>query len=99
VSWTTLLIIAAGAYAFKALGLVVLGGREFPPAVLTCLDLLPAALLPALIVANTVVTGRALTLDARLPGVAIAVFLTWKKAPFPVILIAAAAVTAAIRAL
>jgi branched-subunit amino acid transport protein len=98
-SWTTLLVIAAGAYAFKALGLIVLGGREFPPRVLRCLDLLPAALLPALITANTLVSNRSIVIDARLPGVAVAAFLTWKKAPFPVILIAAAAVTAGIRSL
>ena len=66
---------------------------------MTCLDLLPAALLPALIVANTVVSDRSLILDARIVGVGVAAFLTWKKAPFPVIvgLAAAAGVAAALR--
>ena len=46
-SWITLLVIAGGSYAFKALGLVVLGGRTMPRRLQACADLLPAALQPA----------------------------------------------------
>jgi branched-subunit amino acid transport protein len=99
VSWWTLLTIAAGAYAFKALGLAVIGSRTMPARVTACLDLLPAALLPALIVANTVVTtDRQMTIDARLAGVAVAALLAWRKAPFPVVIGLAAATTALVRA-
>jgi branched-subunit amino acid transport protein len=99
VSWWTLLAIGAGCYAFKALGLVVIGSRTLPSRVTACLDLLPAALLPALIVANTVVTDRRLVLDARLAGVGVAAILTWRKAPFPLIIGLAAATTAIVRVL
>lgn len=96
-TWSTLIAVAVGAYAFKAMGLVVLGRRDLPPRLVNCLDLLPAALLPALIVANTVVTGRSLVIDARLVGVGVAALLTWKRAPFPIIIVAAAAATAMVR--
>jgi branched-subunit amino acid transport protein len=99
VSWWTLLIIAAGAYGFKALGLAVIGSRTMPSRVTACLDLLPAALLPALIVANTVVTpDRRLVIDARLVGVAVAALLASRKAPFPAVIGVASIATALVRA-
>lgn len=96
-SWATLLVIAAGAFGFKALGLVVLGGRTLPARLQACLDLLPAALLPALVLVNTFVTDRHLVLDARVPGVAAAALAAWKRAPLPVVLLLGAAVTALVR--
>jgi branched-subunit amino acid transport protein len=98
-SWSTLLIIGFGAYAFKALGLAVIGSRSMPERVTACLDLLPAALLPALIVANTLVSDRRMVIDARIAGVAVAALLTWRKAPFPLIIGLAAATTALVRAI
>jgi branched-subunit amino acid transport protein len=97
VSWTLLLALAAGAYGCKALGLVVLGGRRLPPPLLRCVALLPAALLPALIVVQTVGDGRSISLDPRLAGVGVAALLAWKRAPFPVVIVVAAAVTALLR--
>lgn len=96
-SWWTVLALGAGAYAFKALGLVVLGGRALPARVQACVDLLPAALLPALVVVNTVVADRRLVLDARAAGVAVAVVAAWRRAPLPVVIVLGAAVTAAVR--
>ncbi len=98
-SWATLLVIAAGAYAAKLLGMVVFGGRHLTGRAHAVLDLLPAALLPALIVVNTVTTGRHLVVDARLAGVAAAGLATWRRWPFPVVIAFAAAVTAGVRQL
>lgn len=98
-SWAAILILAAGAYAFKVLGVVVLGGRELPVPVSRCVELLPAALLPALIAVQTVTDGHRLVLDARAAGVAAAVLAAWRRAPFPVVILAAMAVTAAVRVL
>jgi hypothetical protein len=53
--------------------------------------------MPALVAVNTVSTGRALVLDARLPGVAAAGVAVWRKAPFPVVIAVGAAVTALVR--
>ena len=96
-SWATLLAIAAGSYAFKTIGLMLLGGRTLPRRVGACLDLLPAALLPALIAVNTFAVGQHLEIDARLAGVAAAGVATWRRAPFPVIVVLGAAVTALVR--
>lgn len=98
-SWTALLGLAAGAYALKVLGLVVLGGRELPTKVTRCVALLPAALLPALIAVQTLTTDDRWVLDARAAGVGAAIVVAWRRAPFPVVIVVGAAVTAAVRAL
>ena len=98
-SWWAILVLAAGAYAFKATGLVVLGGRNLPAPVSRCLQLLPAALLPALIAVQTLTTDQHLVLDARAAGVGAAIVAAWRKAPFPVVIVLGAAVTALVRAI
>jgi branched-subunit amino acid transport protein len=98
-SWWTILALGAGAYACKAIGLVVLGGRTLPEPLLACLLLIPPAMLGALIVTNTFASGQDLVLDARAAGVAAAVVATWRRWPFPVIIVLAAAVTALVRAI
>ncbi len=98
-SWTALLGLAAGAYALKVLGVVVLGGRELPATVTRCVALLPAALLPALIAVQTLSTDDRWVLDARAAGVGAAIVVAWRRAPFPVVILVGAAVTAAVRAL
>ena len=96
-SWVTLLVLAAGAYGFKAMGSVVLAGRELPAAIERSLELLPAALLPALCVVGTFADGRSLTVDARVVGVAVAGLAAWKRVPFPVVIVLGSAVTALVR--
>jgi branched-subunit amino acid transport protein len=99
VSWAAILALAAGAYAFKVLGVVVLGGRELPDRLVRCVALLPAALVSALIVVATFGADRALVIDARAAGVGVAAVAAWRRAPFPLVIVLAAAVTATIRAL
>ncbi len=98
-SWWTVLAIGAGSYLLKALGIVALGGRRVPPRLQACIDLLPAALLPALIAVNTFVTDRHLVLDARVPGVGVAAVAAYRRAPLPVVIVLGAAVTALVRQL
>lgn len=98
-SWLALFGLAAGAYAFKVLGLVVLGGRELPARLTRCIGLLPAALLPALIAVQTLTTDDRWVLDARAAGVGAAIVVAWRRAPFPVIIVVGAVVTALVRAL
>jgi branched-subunit amino acid transport protein len=100
VSWWLILTLAAGAYGLKAGGLVLLGGRNLPPALDRCLALLPAALLAALVAVETFsAPGRQLTVDARAVGLAVAVLLTWRRAPFWLVVLAAVGVTALLRAI
>jgi branched-subunit amino acid transport protein len=98
-TWGLVLWLAAAAYGFKVLGLVVIGSRRLPAALERCLALVPAALLSALVVQNTLTTGQDLVLDARAPGVAVAALLAWRRAPFIVVVLAASATTALIRQL
>lgn len=98
-TWTLILVLAAGAYGFKALGLVVLGERPLPTRLERCLALIPAALLAALIVSGTFADGKDLVLDPRAAGVAAAVIAAWRKANLIVVILLAAAVTATVRAI
>ena len=98
-SWELVLLLAAGAYGCKVLGLVVIGARTLPDVVERCLILIPAALISALVVKDTFSTGQDLVLDARAIGVGAATFAAWRKAPLVIVIVTGAAVTAAIRAI
>ena len=71
-TWTLVLLLAAAAYSFKVIGLIVIGRRQLPPPLERCLALIPAALIAALIVKDTFADGQDLVLDARAAGVAAA---------------------------
>lgn len=97
-SWELVLLLGAGAYACKVLGLVVIGARTLPDVVERCLILIPAALISALIVKDTFSTGQDLVLDARSIGVGAATFAAWRRAPLVIVIVVGAAVTALARA-
>lgn len=98
-TWTLVLTLAVGAYACKVIGLVVVGDLRLPPVVERCLALIPAALITALVVKDTVSIGQDLVIDARLAGVSAAVFATWRRAPLVLVIAIGAAVTAVVRAI
>ena len=98
-SWWTIGALAAGAYAFKAIGLLAFAGHQPSARRVAALRLLPPALLGGLIVVQTVAVGTSLVVDARLAGVlAGAAVATWRRAPFLLVLVVAAATTALVRA-
>lgn len=97
-SWTAIAVLAAGAYAWKALGVVVLGRLGLHLRVIDVVGLLPAALLAGVIVLQTLTDGTSLVVDARLAGVAVGAVAAWRKAPLPVVLVVAAVTTALLRA-
>jgi branched-subunit amino acid transport protein len=99
VSWTVLLALCAISYALKAVGPVLAGGRELGPQARRTLDLVPVPLLAALILVQTLGAGHRLTIDARVPALAVAAVLVWRRAPFLVVVLAAAATAALLRAL
>ena len=96
-SWAALLALAVGAYVLKALGPVVVGNRQLPSDVTQALELLSVPLVAALVAVRTLDGGGKLVLDARVPALAVAAVLVWRNAPFPVVLIAAAATAALLR--
>ncbi len=97
-TWILVFALAAGAYFFKVLGLVIIGDRSLPPVLERCLALIPAALIAALVVKDTFSVGQQLQIDARVAGVGAAVLATWRKAPLIVVIVIGAGVTAAVRA-
>ena len=96
-TWTLVLVLAAGAYSFKVIGLIVIGRRQLPAPLERCLALIPAALIAALIVNDTFADGHDLVFDARAAGVAAAAVAAWRRAPLIVVILVGAVVTAAIR--
>ena len=96
-SWTFVVVLAATAYGFKALGLVVVGQRPLPAVVGRCLALIPAALISAIVMKDTFSNGQHLQIDARLAGIGAALVLAWRKAPLIVVIVAGAAATALVR--
>jgi len=99
VSWWPVIVLCAGAYGLKALGLAV-GGRLDPAVARRWrLELLVVPILAALIAVQTLSSGHRIVLDARAPALLVAAVLVWRRAPFVVVAIAAAATAAAVRLL
>jgi uncharacterized membrane protein len=97
--WVLVGTVGLGTVAMKAAGPVLLGGRALPPRAMAVISLLAPAVLAALIVTQTVGGDHRYVLDARLAGVAAAAIALRFHAPLLVVVILAAAVTAAIRAI
>lgn len=95
--WVAVLAGAAGCYALKLAGLAVPDRVLDDDRVRRVAALLPIALLAALVGTQTVTEGRALALDARAAGVAVAVLAVLLRAPFLVVVTAAAVTTALVR--
>jgi hypothetical protein len=97
--WAAVIAGAIGCYAFKLLGLSVPERILEHPRADRIADLLPVALLSALIAVQTFADGRSLTVDARVAGLAVAVVAIWRRAPFLLVVFLAALTTALIRAI
>jgi branched chain amino acid efflux pump len=97
--WIVVVLVGAATVALKAVGPVILGGRELPQALSSVLFLLAPALLGALVVTQAVGGDREIVLDDRLVGIAVAVVAIALRLPLIVVVVVAAAATAASRAL
>lgn len=97
--WAAVLGTALGCYLLKLAGLSV------PPRVLEhrivarVADLIPVALLAALVAVQTFSRGHQIVVDARALGLAAAVVLLTLRAPFLVVVFGAALVAAGVRLL
>ena len=98
-AWLVVLVVGAGTVALKGLGPVVLGGRRLPPGIGGAVSMLAPALLAALVVTQAFGGDRELIFDERLSGLAAAVVAIRLRAPLLAVVVIAAAVTAAARAL
>jgi branched-subunit amino acid transport protein len=97
VTWTWMLVLALGTYAMRASAPLVLGTRNLPPLAERLGALIAVSLIAALIATSTFADGRSLHLDARVAGVAIGGVAVWRGAPFPVVVVLAAATAALLR--
>jgi branched-subunit amino acid transport protein len=98
-AWATVAGLAIATAAIKAFGPVVFGGRELPALLARVIPLLAPALLAALVITETFGgPGRSLVLDARAGGLVAAGIALWRRAPLYVVVLAAAAATALLRA-
>lgn len=95
--WIAVLAASAGCYALK------LGGLSVPfhvlehPLVARVADLIPVALLAALVAVQVLSSGGGLQVDARAVGLGVAVLLLVVRAPFLVVVFGAALATALVR--
>lgn len=97
--WAIVLTAALGCYLLKFLGLAASPAVLQRPVVRRAVELVPAALLAALVVVQAFADRSALVLDARAAGLAAAFLALLLRAPFLVVLLVAGAVAAAVHTL
>lgn len=93
--WTALLVASVICVALKTIGYLVPPAWLEAPRPMRIADLLTVALLAALVAVQTLGAGQAIVVDARVPAVLVAAGLLMLRAPFLVV-VAAAALTAAL---
>jgi hypothetical protein len=97
-AWHIVLLASIACAAIKLVGYAVPPAVLEKPAPARIANLLTVALLSALIAVQTLGQGTDVVLDARVPALLVAALLYALRVPFIVVVIAAAAVAAAIRA-
>ena len=97
--WTTILIASAVVLGTKLLGYLVPASVAAQPRIQRISDVLTVALLASLVVTQTVATGSAIVVDARLAALGVGAALLWVRAPFIVVVLVAAGAAAALRAM
>jgi hypothetical protein len=91
--------MAVGCFAFKVAGVSVPERVLDHPLTIRAADLIPVALLGALIAVQVFGGERALVVDARLAGLGVAAVLLALRVPFLPMVVAAAATAAFLRLL
>jgi branched-subunit amino acid transport protein len=97
-TWTAVLILAAGTYAFRLAGPVLRERLHVSAGVQRLLTLGAVALLAALVATAALTAGGQFAGWARPAGVAVGAVAAWRRMPFVVVVAAAAVTTALLRA-
>lgn len=95
--WAAILTAGVGCYLLKLAGLSVPASVLERPVVRRIADLIPVALLAALVAVQVFADGDRVVLDARAAGLGAAVLLLLVRAPFLVVVVGAAATAALVR--
>ena len=98
-SWTAVLVLAAGTYGFRVVGPLLRHRVAVPARVQQLLTDAATVLLVGLVATSALTEGHDFAGWARPAGVLVALVLVLRRAPFPVVVVAAAATTAVLRLL
>lgn len=98
-TWSTVMVLAAGAYAFKLFGLFALSRVKLSGALADVVGLLPAAVFTGLVMQQTLTGGGADIVATRILGVAAGILAVWAKAPLMVVILVSAGTAALARLL
>ena len=96
----SIIALTIGVWGQRLIGGFAIGSSlEERPQLARAASLIPAAVVMAVVVQLTVANGRSLIVDERLAGVLVAGVLVWRRAPFLLVVLSAAATTALLRAI
>ncbi len=95
--WTAVAVASVVCLALKAVGYLIPARWFEAPAPSRIVDLLTVALLAALVAVQTLGVGQQIVVDARVPALLVAAGLLVLRAPFLVVVVAAALVAALLR--
>jgi branched-subunit amino acid transport protein len=98
-TWFAILALAAGTYAFRVAGPLLRQRITISDRVQEVLSLSAVVLLAALIATAALTDGAEFAGWARPAGVLVGAVLAWRRAPFVVVILAAAATAAILRLL
>jgi branched-subunit amino acid transport protein len=97
VTWAAIIGAGVGCYLLKLAGLSIPARVLERPVVERIADLIPVALLAALIAVQVFASGQHLTIDARAAGLGAATVALLLRAPFLVVVVVAALTAALLR--
>jgi uncharacterized membrane protein len=97
--WVGILVASGACYLLKLAGLSLPQSLLQDPRVQRTVPLIPVALLAALVATQTFATGHHLVLDVRAAALGVALIAVLLRAPFLVVVAAAAATAALLRIL
>jgi branched-subunit amino acid transport protein len=92
-------VLGLGTYAFRLAGIVLSSRVQLPARLETLLSRGVVVLLAAVVATATVLQGAEFAGPARVLGVVAGGLLAWRRAPFVVVVLAAAATAAGLRLL
>ncbi|CAG6396223.1 AzlD domain-containing protein [Streptomyces cocklensis] len=92
-------VLAAGTFAFRFAGPVLRSRVTLPVRAERLLGVAVVVLLAALVATSALTQGHGFAGTARPAGVAVGALCAWRRAPFLVVVLAAAATTAVLRLL
>jgi branched-subunit amino acid transport protein len=98
-TWSVVALLAIGVYGQRMIGATTVDPKRLDERWQRVLTALPLAIIAAVVALQAFTTDRSLAVDARVAGLAVAALCAWRRLPLLVTVLAAAATTAAVRAL